>query len=45
MSAASNPNSSIFPNIGSYPLLNSQQVGNQQTDVSIAQQALLINQQ
>ncbi|KRX73022.1 hypothetical protein T06_13188 [Trichinella sp. T6] len=45
MSAASNPNSSIFPKIGSYPLLNSQQVGNQQTDVSLAQQALLINQQ
>ncbi|KRX14592.1 hypothetical protein T07_2324 [Trichinella nelsoni] len=45
MAAPSNPNSSIFPTNYNYPPVNLHQTGNQRTDVSLAQQALVNNQQ
>ncbi|XP_003374360.1 conserved hypothetical protein [Trichinella spiralis] len=45
MPAASNPSSSVFPKNDNYPLVNPHQTGNQRTDVSLAQQALVNNQQ
>ncbi|KRY11710.1 hypothetical protein T12_8440 [Trichinella patagoniensis] len=45
MPAPYNPNSSIFSKNDNYPLVNLHQTGNQRADVSLAQQALLMNQQ
>ncbi|KRX32278.1 hypothetical protein T09_13774 [Trichinella sp. T9] len=45
MSAPCNPNSSIFSKNDNYPLVNLHQTGNQRPDFSLAQQALLMNQQ
>ncbi|KRX11666.1 hypothetical protein T07_193 [Trichinella nelsoni] len=43
--APCNPNSSIFPTNDNYPPVNLHQTGNQRTNVSLAQQALVNNQQ
>ncbi|XP_003374342.1 conserved hypothetical protein, partial [Trichinella spiralis] len=45
MPAPSNPNSSISSKNDNYPLVNPHQTGNQRTDVSLTQQALVNNQQ